>query len=280
VKWSLSLRSDGDAPLDELAANLFAQASIADGLGFDELFIGDKPGDAHGRLSPLVSLAAILDVWRERPVGALLVVPPRNPRLLAEELATLAALARRPVSCAVALGTRLELERTGQPDRTPLGALEAHLEELWRLLPPPALGKARRASGLLPAATASPVSWVGAANADQAIRRVARSMDGWVCSSKASGSIASSRLQIYLTERAKLDLPKGRTMVRRNFVARASERDGAQYPTPELLADEVRTFADAAFDEVLFRTSASGFDAVREDLEFIAQARELYESNL
>lgn len=69
-------------------------------------------------------------------------------------------------------------------------------------------------------------------------------------------------------------------MVRRNFVARASERDGAPYPTPELLADEVRTFADAAFDEVLFRTSASGFDAVREDLEFIAQARELYESNL
>lgn len=72
---------------------MIERAKAAASAGLDSLFVGDH----HASLTPYYQntpiLARALAEWRHAPAGALYLLPFRHPILLAEEIATLAAIA-------------------------------------------------------------------------------------------------------------------------------------------------------------------------------------------
>ena len=69
-------------------------ARPANAAGLDNLFIGDHHSTKTPYLQNNVMLARMLAEWGEKPFGALYLLPLWNPVLLAEQVATLAALAK------------------------------------------------------------------------------------------------------------------------------------------------------------------------------------------
>src|SRR5947208_15457102 len=85
---------------DEQARNLMEVASAARAAGLDGLLTGDShaanPAYA-ATFSPLPTLARLMSVTGNMPVGVVLLAPFYHPFLLAEQIVTLAALAEGPL---------------------------------------------------------------------------------------------------------------------------------------------------------------------------------------
>ena len=83
---------------------MIERAQAAAEAGLDSLFVGDHHVTPTPYYQNTPILARMLAVWRHAPAGALYLLPFRHPVLLAEEIATLAAIApdRFILKCALA----------------------------------------------------------------------------------------------------------------------------------------------------------------------------------
>lgn len=107
MKIGVSLRS-GYAPMDARvgARWMVERARAAADAGLDSLFVGDHHNVPVPYYQNIPILGRLLAEWDERPAGALFLLPLWHPVLLAEQIGTLAAIARGPfiMQCAVGGG--------------------------------------------------------------------------------------------------------------------------------------------------------------------------------
>jgi probable F420-dependent oxidoreductase len=179
-------------PLDRANAGrpLFWQTvELLEELGYDSLWLSDTA--AQGGAAPLPLLAAAAARTERLKLGtSVLVVPARNPLLLAKELATVDVISRGRLFPAFGIGQALpaELAALGVP-REERGA---RLEEcvrivrgLWPGRPVTYRGRFCTLDNvtLTPRPTRSRLEiWLGGST-PAAVRRVARLADGWLASS-------------------------------------------------------------------------------------------------
>ena len=99
---------------------MVARARAAWNAGLDSLFVGDHHNTPLPYYQNTAILGRLLAEWGNRPAGALYLLPLWNPVLVAEQVATLACIARGPfiLQCGLGAGdAQFEGMGTRQRDR-------------------------------------------------------------------------------------------------------------------------------------------------------------------
>ena len=113
---------------DEQARNLMEVASAARAAGLDALLTGDSHGANPGyaaTFSPLPTVARLMSVTGDMPIGVVLLAPFYHPLLLAEQIGTLAAFAEGPLIVTFVLGGRpQQFQAFGMEEQSRVGRLE------------------------------------------------------------------------------------------------------------------------------------------------------------
>jgi hypothetical protein len=122
---------------EEQARNLMEVAAAARAAGLDGLLTGDSHGASPvyaATFSPLPTLARLMSVTGDMPVGVVLLAPFYHPVLLAEQLGTLAAFAAAPLIVTFVLGGRPpQFAAFGMEEKSRVGRLE-EVEAITRAL--------------------------------------------------------------------------------------------------------------------------------------------------
>ncbi len=190
-----------DNPRDG-AAWMLERASAASHAGLDSLFFGDHHVTAAPYYQNTPILARALADWHNAPAGALYLLPFRHPVLLAEEIATLAAIApnRFIMQCAIGYGDR-EFAAFGiNPKHRPSRFEECLgiMRRLWAGETVSHRGRWQIDNAHISPTPPEPVEvWI-AAEAEIAIERAARLGDGWLAAPSLSPSRAAAGLETYL----------------------------------------------------------------------------------
>src|SRR5437773_10333391 len=146
MKIGVSLRS-GYAPMDVRvgARWMVERAQAAAEAGLDSLFVGDHHNVPVPYYQNVPSLGRLLAEWDERPAGALFLLPLWHPVLLAEQIGTLAAIARGPfiMQCGLGWGDDRFLAM-GMNIKTRPSAFEEALDIVRRLLAGETVSASRR----------------------------------------------------------------------------------------------------------------------------------------
>jgi len=162
---------------------------VLEEVGWDSLWLNDSPGRL-GSLAPLPTLAAVAARTEQLKLGTnVLVLPHRNPVVLARELATLDVLSSGRLLPAGGLGVDLprELQATGmvKAERGPrVEESVTVLKELWGGEPVSHHGRfwSFEDVALSPRPTRPRLEfWLGG-RAPAALRRIGRVADGWLAS--------------------------------------------------------------------------------------------------
>jgi len=135
MKIGASLRS-GYPPMDVRtgARWMIERARAANDAGLDSLFVGDHHNVPVPYYQNVAILGRLLAEWDDRPAGALFLLPLWHPVLLAEQVGTLAAIARGPfiMQCAVG-GGQEQFDALDVPIRQRPSRFEAILDIVRRL---------------------------------------------------------------------------------------------------------------------------------------------------
>src|SRR4029077_11076803 len=83
---------------------MIERAQAAQRAGLDSLFVGDHHVTPAPYYQNVPILGRLLAEWRDRPAGALFLLPLWHPVLLAEQVSTLEAIARGPFILQCGLG--------------------------------------------------------------------------------------------------------------------------------------------------------------------------------
>lgn len=192
----------GYGPAPSSATDTEAFASLVDGLethGFDSLWLADRVG--RDGPAPLPALAVAAGRTTRLKLGtSVLVVPGRNPALLAEELATIDRLSGGRLLPAVGLGAVDPGEQqafgVARPERGPLlDEVLPLLRRFWTGEPVTHHGERYRYDDVrvLPTPSQDPLEvWLGG-RAPSELRRAGRLGDGWLPSFSTPDEAAAGR---------------------------------------------------------------------------------------
>jgi probable F420-dependent oxidoreductase len=194
------------------ATDLLALAQIVEELGFDEIDLGDHvtigrplPGrpmpnpPAAALLEPLVALGALAAVTRRIRLGTgVLILPQRQPALVAKQVATLDRLSNGRLRLAVGVGWQEpEYESLGVPFGERGRRLDEAIELLRLYWTRPSVtfhGSFYHAEAMAvdppPVQPGGPPVWLGGGSA-AALKRVGRLADGWFAVGEDPRSISN-----------------------------------------------------------------------------------------
>ena len=263
---------NGSEPRD-LLESIIERARVAEAAGLSALHIGDKHGEPIPYAANLVLAGRLSAEWSGR-LGVLVISAVWNPVLLAEQLATLAALTPR-LEVVLALGEgRAHFASVGSTLDGRLGRFLDGIKVVRSLLNGETVTTV--AGGLdirnarVPLATQGQISWWIAANSEPAVRRAALIADGWLASAKWTPAESFRLLDIY---RSAEGGDSGRAVLRRNVFVGANETEvnevvepvlrlgHGRYPpgalmrgTADQVAEQLTAIDSAGFDEVLVRS--------------------------
>src|SRR5262245_5406765 len=189
----------------EQARNLMEVAAAARAGGLDALLTGDShaanPGYAS-TFSPLPTVARLMSVTGDMPIGVVLLAPFYHPLLLAEQLGTLAAFAQGPLIVTFALGGRPQQFRAfGMEEKSRVGRLEDVVTLVRALLAGERVTHRGRYY-TLDGATISPLPrvpveiWMGG-TVPASAERAGRMADAWLTGQNATDDDLRQQLDLY-----------------------------------------------------------------------------------
>jgi probable F420-dependent oxidoreductase len=219
-------------------------------VGYDSLWLNDSPGRL-GSVAPLPTLAAVAARTERLKLGTnVLVLPHRNPVVLARELATLDVLSGGRLLPAGGLGVDLprELEATGvaKAERGPrVEEAVTVIKRLWEGGPVSHRGRFWTFTDvtLTPTPTRRRLElWLGG-RAPAALRRIGRVADGWLASFAGPEQVGEGIATIRAAA-----AEAGRTIDEDHYGATIfSAPSAAELPAPgDLLLDRLRPGLDRA----------------------------------
>jgi len=255
---------------------MIERAAAAHRAGLDSLFVGDQHVSPSPYYQNTPMLGRLLAEWGEAPAGCLFLLPLWHPVLVAEQIGTLAAIARGPfiMQCGLGWG-EARFAAMGANIRTRPSAFEEALDIVRRLLAGETVSSARRyrvAEASLALRPAEPIEvWIGA-SASPAIDRTARLADGWIASPGLTRAEARAQADFYRERCAAHGRQPKAVVLRRDIyvgqspseaqavLQQALSRGYRGIPAEALVAgsvDEVaeqfRTFAELGYTGILVR---------------------------
>ena len=261
---------------DEQARNLMEVASAARAAGLDALLTGDShagnPAYA-ATFSPLPTIARLMSVTGDMPIGVVLLAPFYHPMLLAEQLGTLAAFASGPLIVTFVLGGRPpQFAAFGMEEKSRVGRLE-EVVPITRALLAGERVTHRGRHFTLEGATISPLPrvpveiWLGG-TVPASAERAGRLGDAWLTGQNATDEDLRRQLELYREAASRAGRP-ARPVLRRDIYVGESDEE-ARAVVGAILAEGYR---GTGFDQLLVgsadtvveglrRYRAMGFDSV------------------
>ncbi len=299
MRVGVSLRSGYGAVEPRVAVRRMVERTrAARAAGLDSLFVGDHHVTGSNYLQNVPILGRLLGEWGDRPAGALFLLPLWHPVLVAEQVGTLAALARGPFVLQVGLGDgEAQFAGMGATLGRRAGDLEASLDIVRRLLAGETVSEERPVRiadarvGPLPP---TPVDvWIGA-GAPKGIDRAARLGDGWIAGPWLPLDEARTQADTYLDRRAALGRPPGVVAIRRDVHVGADSADAHRVADPvvaagyrglppdapvvggpEEVAEAFLRLGELGYTDVLVRHLADDHDEVLASFDRLAKVRDL-----
>ena len=275
---------------------MIERAAAAHCAGLDSLFVGDQHVSPAPYYQNTPMLGRLLAEWGEAPAGCLFLLPLSNPVLVAEQIGTLAAIARGPfiMQCGLGWG-EARFAAMGANMKTRPSAFEEALDIVRRLLAGETVSSSRRfrvTQASLALRPAEPVEvWIGA-SASPAIDRAARLAEGWIASPGLTRAEARGQADFYRERCAAYGRPPKTVVLRRDLYVGQSSSDaqavlqqalGRGYrgiPAEALVAgsvDEVaeqfRAFEELGYTDILVRHLSNDQPKVLGSLERLAAVR-------
>ncbi len=203
MKVGISLTSNHPDAKDprQGARWMIERAAAAHRAALDSLFVGDQHVSPTPYYQNTPMLGRLLAEWGEAPAGCLFLLPLWHPVLVAEQIGTLAAIARGRfiMQCGLGWG-EARFAAMGANIRTRPSAFEEALDIVRRLLAGETVSSSRRfrvADASLALRPAEPVEvWIGA-SAPPAIDRAARLAEGWIASPGLTFEEARAQADLY-----------------------------------------------------------------------------------
>jgi alkanesulfonate monooxygenase SsuD/methylene tetrahydromethanopterin reductase-like flavin-dependent oxidoreductase (luciferase family) len=275
---------------------MIERAAAAHRAGLDSLFIGDQHVSPTPYYQNTPMFGRLLAEWGKAPAGCLFLLPLWHPVLVAEQIGTLASIARGPfiMQCGLGWG-EARFAAMGANPRTRPSAFEEALHIVRRLLAGETVSSSRRfrvAEATLALRPAEPVEvWIGA-SASPAIDRAARLAEGWIASPSLTREEAREQADFYRERCAAYGKAPNAVVLRRDIYVGESSSEaravlqqalGRGYrgiPAEALIAgsaDEVaeqfRSFAEIGYTEILVRHLSNHQPKVLGSLERLAAVR-------
>ncbi|MGQ0823674.1 MAG: LLM class flavin-dependent oxidoreductase [Actinomycetota bacterium] len=250
MRIGTSLRSTYE-PIDARAGArwMIERARAANAAGLDSLFVGDHHNVPWPYYQNVPMLGRLLAEWDERLAGALFLLPLWHPVLVAEQIGTLAAIARGPfvMQCAIG-GGAYQFGAFGTTLRERRARFEAGVDVIRRLCAgeevsmehPFAIERAR----IAPIPPEPLQVWIGAA-APPAIDRAARLGDAFLAGPEATPAQARALIDAYLDACARHVRTPTAIAIRRDIHVGADDADATRVAGP-VLARGYRGFDPAA----------------------------------
>ncbi len=263
------------------------QARAARRAGLDTLSVGDHHATGPAPyLQNAPMLGRLLAEWDDRPAGCLFLVPLWNPVLMAEQIATLAAIAAGPFIIQTGLGGGFRQFRGMGVD---LADRVLRLEEGVRVVQALLTGETADSAvwGIEKASIAPLPSrgvewWVGA-GAPRGIDRAARVGDCWYANADLTPDRAREAIDRYREACARHDRHPVRIPIRRDVLIadraadaeevgdalieggyRGFERSAVTYGDPAQVAEQLAAYGEMGFTDIIIRTmTAEPTTAVR-----------------
>jgi alkanesulfonate monooxygenase SsuD/methylene tetrahydromethanopterin reductase-like flavin-dependent oxidoreductase (luciferase family) len=257
-KGAFMERPMGAYAADEQARNLMEVAAAARAAGLDALLTGDShaahPGYAAA-FSPLPTVARLMSVTGDMPIGVVLLAPFYHPLLLAEQIGTLAAFAQGPLIMTFALGGRpQQFQAFGMEERSRVGRLEEMVAMTRALLAGERVTHRGRYY-TLEGATISPLPrvpveiWLGG-TVPAAAERAGRLGDAWLTGQNATDEDLRRQLDLYREAATRAGRP-ARPVLRRDIYVGESDEE-ARRVVGAILAEGYR---GTGFDQLLVGTA-------------------------
>ena len=275
---------------------MIERAAAARRAGLDSLFVGDQHVSPTPYYQNTPMLGRLLAEWGEAPSGCLFLLPLWHPVLVAEQIGTLAAIARGPfiMQCGLGWG-EARFAAMGASIKTRPSAFEEALNIVRRLLAGETVSSSRRfrvAQASLALRPTEPVEvWIGA-SAPPAIDRTARLAEGWIASPSLTRAEARSQADFYRERCAAYGRQPKAVVLRRDiYVGQSSSEAQAVLqhaltrgyrgmPAEALVAgsvDEVaeqfRSFVELGYTDILVRHLGNDQPKVLGSLERLAAVR-------
>jgi alkanesulfonate monooxygenase SsuD/methylene tetrahydromethanopterin reductase-like flavin-dependent oxidoreductase (luciferase family) len=250
MRVGVSLRS-GYGPMDVRvgAQWMIERARAAADAGLDSLFVGDHHNVPVPYYQNVPMLGRLLAEWDTRPAGVLFLLPLWHPVLVAEQIGTLAAIARGPfiLQCAIGGGDE-QFRAFGVPLRERPARFEASLDVIRRLCAGEevSLEQPWRIEGarIAPVPPEPLEVWIGAA-APKAIDRAARLGDAFLIGPEATPAAVAALVAEYRDACARHNRPVRRIAVRRDIHVGADDADAERVAGP-VIARGYRGFDSTA----------------------------------
>src|SRR5437868_14443365 len=211
---------------------IIERAAAARRAALDSLFIGDQHASPTPYYQNTPMLARLLAEWGEAPAGCLFLLPLWHPVLVAEQIGTLAAIARGPfiMQCGLGWGDDRFLAM-GMNIKTRPSAFEEALDIVRRLLAGETVSAPRRfriAGASLALRPAEAVRGHIGASAPPAIDRAARLAEGWIASPGRTREEARAQADFYRERCAAYGKQSSAIVLRRDvYVGESSSEAGA-----------------------------------------------------
>ena len=275
---------------------MIERAAAARRASLDSLFVGDQHASPTPYYQNTPMLGRLLAEWDEKPAGCLFLLPLWHPVLVAEQIGTLAAIARGPfiMQCGLGWGDA-RFAAMGANVRTRPSAFEEALDIVRRLLAGETVsssGRFRIAEARLALRPAEPVEiWVGA-SAPPAIDRAARLAEGWIASPSLTLDEARVQADMYRERCAAYGKRPGAIVLRRDIYVGESSSEaqtvlqhalGRGYrgmPAEALIAGSIEevaerfhSFEQIGYTEILVRHLTNDQPKVLASLERLAAVR-------
>ena len=287
-----------DDPRDG-ARQMIERAAAARDAGLDSLFVGDHHATGpFAYYQNVAIMGRLLAEWGDAPAGVLMLLPLWHPVLAAEQLGTLASIARGRfvLQCAIGGGAE-QFAAMGVPLRGRTARFEQGLDIIRRLLAGeevtttdgPYVVEGARIAPLPP----EPLEvWIGA-SAPAAIDRAARLGDGWMANAPVVPDEAATEAAEYLARCEDHGRVPGVVAIRRDVHVGADHEDAARVAEPVVAAgyrgfrpeactygsiDEVTdrfgAYAAMGYTDIIVRHLAGGHAEVLRSLERLGAVRE------
>ena len=298
MRVGISLTSNHPDAIDprQGARWMIERAAAAHRAGLASLFVGDQHVSPTPYYQNTPMLGRLLAEWGDAPSGCLFLLPLWHPVLVAEQIGTLAAIARGRfiMQCGLGWG-EARFSAMGANIRTRPSAFEEALDIVRRLLAGETVSSSRRfriADASLALRPADPVEvWIGA-SAAPAIDRAARLAEGWIASPSLTREEACAQADLYRERCAAYGKEPGAIVLRRDIYVgqSSSEAQAAKQqalghgyrgmPAEALVAgsvdevaDQFRSFGEIGYTDILVRHLTNDQPKVLGSLERLAAVR-------
>ncbi|MCJ7439534.1 MAG: LLM class flavin-dependent oxidoreductase [Acidimicrobiia bacterium] len=281
------------------AHHMIERAAAARDANLDSLFVGDHHATGpFAYYQNVAIMGRLLAEWSDAPAGVLMLLPLWHPVLAAEQLGTLAAVARGRfvLQCAVGGGAE-QFAAMGVPLRERKARFEQGLDILRRLLAGEEVtstdGPYRVEGARIAPVPAEPLEvWIGA-TAPAAIDRAARLGDGWMANAPLVPDEAAEQAARYLARCEAHGRAPGVVAIRRDVHVGADHDDAERvagavvdagyrgfrpaactYGSVDEVGEQLATYATMGYTDVIVRLLAEEHTEVLASLERLGSVRE------